>query len=586
MFPSLAQLFPTAVLFVLFTNIVSPQPLTPPPGYHCRCHPSQPCWPNESTWSALNETVGGRLIVTTPVARECHDPYYDKARCDEIKAGYFNATWRQNQPGAVEVTNWETLNGQGCLGFNRSQPCLQGSVPLYSVKALTTADVQASVRFAAKHNIRLAIKNTGHCFLGRSTAADSLNIWIHPMNKISVVDSFVPEGAPDGTPGTHAAVMEGGVLLKDLYQAVHEHGRVAVGGAFGSVSSIGGYCQGGGHSPISRYHGLCVDNVLQYKVVTADGELRVANAYQNQDLFWALRGGGGGTFGVVVEGVIRTHPGYQNLNHASIIVRSTTEATMGKIVRRMYADNIRFSEDGWSGYNMVERQMVNINYYLPNATLEEAKASLAPFLNYVHSLPDVTVEEEIVENFPSFLAASPHFEDQITVGGTAIYLGSRLIPYELFQTEENVERLASTLESIQTDVAPFNPNGTYLAALVAGREVTKGTSEETSVTPAWRKALMLVILFEFWSDDTPLQEQVRAQTMMTTANARLISLTPGGGTYFNEADANEPNWQYSFFGDNYPKLREIKDKFDPHGLFVCRLCVGSEDWDQAMVCPN
>ncbi|KAF9969238.1 hypothetical protein BGZ73_008512, partial [Actinomortierella ambigua] len=242
------------------------------------------------------------------------------------------------------MTNWETLKGQGCLGFTRSQECHQGSVSLYTVKAITAADVQETVRFAAKHNIRLVIKTSGHCYLGRSSAAHSINIWLYDMNKINVVDSFVPDGAPAGTAGTPAAVMEGGVLLGDLYKAVHEHGRVAVGGAYRTVSAVGGYCQGGGHSPISRYFGMCVDNILQYTVVTADGEIKVANVYQNQDLFWALRGGGGGTFGVVVEGVVRTHPAFDSIQQALITVTSNDEASIRPAVSRFYAEQSRLDE--------------------------------------------------------------------------------------------------------------------------------------------------------------------------------------------------------------------------------------------------
>ncbi|KAG0249389.1 hypothetical protein DFQ27_000146, partial [Actinomortierella ambigua] len=552
----------------------------------CFCLPGQPCWPAPSDWSALNDAVGGRLIVTTPVARECHDPNYDKARCDDIQAGYFNATWRQNQPGAVVHTNWETFKGQGCLGFDRSLPCLQGAVSLYTVEALSAADVQATVRFAAKHKIRLVVKNTGHCYLGRSSAANSINLWVHHMNKIDVVDSYIAEGAPAGTAGIPAVIMEGGVLLGDMYKAVHDHGRVAVGGAYRSVSAVGGYCQGGGHSPISRYFGLCVDNVLQYKVVTADGELRVANAYQNQDLFWALRGGGGGTFGVVVEGVVRTHPEFQSIQRVLVIITATDEAVMQQVVSSFYAENGRLANDGWSGYTFVERHTLSINYFVPNATVEQAKDSLRPFLDHVLSLQGIAIVTEKYESFSSFYEFQPRCEELLTVGGTTGYIGGRLIPQEFFQTPAEAGRLATTMRDLQLDIESFNPNGTYVAMLVGGGEVAKAKAEETSVTPAWRKALMLLVPFVSWTDNTPYKAQLQAQGMMTKANGRLIKLIPDGGAYINEADPNEPNWGQSFFGDNYARLRSIKQQYDPTGVFVCRRCVGSEDWDSDLMCHS
>ena len=74
------------------------------------------------------------------------------------------------------------------------------------------------------------------------------------------------------------------------------------------MSAVGGYLQGGGHSPLSRWKGLAADQVLEYDVVTADGQRQTVNACQNSDLFWALSGGGGGTYAIVLSAVIRTFP--------------------------------------------------------------------------------------------------------------------------------------------------------------------------------------------------------------------------------------------------------------------------------------
>lgn len=76
----------------------------------------------------------------------------------------------------------------------------------------------------------------------------------------------------------------------------------------GSVKTAGGWGQTAGHAPLSSKYGLGVDQALEYKVVTADGKLVVANKVANSDLFWALRGGGGGNFGIVVEATVKAHP--------------------------------------------------------------------------------------------------------------------------------------------------------------------------------------------------------------------------------------------------------------------------------------
>ncbi|KAF9926674.1 hypothetical protein FBU30_003787 [Linnemannia zychae] len=566
------------------------QPSEPSYAFHprlqCRCVPEQSCWPSTSTWSALNQTVGGRLIATTPVARECFQPYYDPLKCDEIKKGYHWDGWRQYQPGAVQQTNWETLKGVGCLA-NQTTSCEQGAVPLFTVNASNIADVQAAVRFAAKSNIRLVVKNTGHDYLGRSIAAHSLNLWTYFMKKINVVDSFVPEGAPPGTQGSGAVVLESGALWKDVYKAADEKNVIVVGGAEATVGAVGGYCLSGGHSPLSPRHGLCVDNVLQYKIVTADGELRVANEYQNQDLFWALRGGGPG-FGVIVEAVYRTHPPVQGANYYSAVVYAGQEATMDKITRNFFSRVEKLGQDGWSGYTYNTRNYLVIMYYLFDATEEQARAGLKPFLDHALSFPNTTMIRENLVHGNSFYdvfktTLLPPYDNN---AGSNTLLGSRLIPTTMFQSERGIDLIASTMKKVQDGIQPFSPESSYLTHLVAGGQVAKGNSRDTSVLPAWRKALMHIIAAGGWLDTTPYQDQLRIQQAMTKAIDPLRAITPRMGAYQNEADPNEPDFQTNFFGSTYPRLKAIKNKYDPHGLFVCRRCVGSEDWATDEICPR
>ncbi|KAG0006015.1 hypothetical protein BGZ80_008578 [Entomortierella chlamydospora] len=549
----------------------------------CRCLPSQSCWPSESSWSALSQSVGGRLIATKPAAYECHDPHYDSAKCDEIQKGYYYDYWRQLQPGAVQQTNWEVIGNKGCLGFNQTAPCYQGAVPLYTVNATSIEDVQSAVRFAAKNNIRLVVKNTGHDYIGRSIGASSLNLWVYFMKNFSFTDSFVPEGAPSGSSGIGAIVLDSGVLWKDVYKAADEQNVIVVGGAEGTVGTSGGYCQGGGHSPLSPLHGLCVDNVLQYKVVTADGELKVANSYQNKDLFWALRGGGGATFGVVVEATYKTHPAVKSLNYATYLLSFNGTETRHKLINNFLSHQAKWSDEGWSGYSYLLNDYIAVIYYLPDTDVNTANSSISPFFEYAKSLGNVQVEG-IINNYPTFwetFLSAPSSPNATNAGANTL-LGSRLIPRRNFESCKGVDQLTNAIIDIQQDLVNFgNTNGTIITHLVAGGEVSKGNSEDTSVLPAWRKALMHIVASTGWADDTPVAVQHLFARKLTQATQRLRDLSPGSGAYFNEADANEPNWQTNFFGSNYARLKAIKDEVDPHGLFVCRNCVGSEDWNMA-----
>lgn len=237
----------------------------------CRCTPQQKCWPSQSEWTSLNETIDGNLAAVRPIAAVCHEgPEQDAEACEEVTSLSTNSTWRATQPGALQWTNWETWpeHNESCyLDTDPSLPCEQGRVSLYSVKAKSAAHIQAGVRFAKQHNLRLAIKNSGHDFLGRSSAPESLQIFTNGMRGIHIVEDFVPAGA-NASHG-QAVTMDAGTSLQEMYAALREKNKIAVGGASHTVGVAGGYIQGGGHSFLGPWKGMASDNALEFTVVTA-----------------------------------------------------------------------------------------------------------------------------------------------------------------------------------------------------------------------------------------------------------------------------------------------------------------------------
>ncbi|KAF9308378.1 hypothetical protein BG003_011202 [Podila horticola] len=405
---------------------------------------------------------------------------------------------------------------------------------------------------------------------------------------MEVFDAFVPIGAPQGTEGEPAVQVESGVQFGELYKIVEQHNRTVVGGASATVGAAGGYCTGGGNGVLSKRYGLCVDNVLQYKVVTADGELLIANTYQNQDLFWALRGGGPGTFGVVVEAVMRTHPPLKNIIKAHVTIISLFGSAMDKIRREFLARHNQWGKEGWSGYAFNIHKIVHIlkfNYYLPDGDQTQAQASIEDFVRYARSFLGVVVIENSVESLPSYLDAVPTFLDMpFKQIGINFVIGSRMAPQTMFESSEGIDTLAAAIKEAQNDVEDVKALAVIVMVFVAGGQVRKGNSEDTSVQPAWRSSLLLPSVGLSWNDDVSYQDQLEIQHALTKAVGRLRAVTPGSGAYVNEADPNEPDWQNSFYGANYPRLRQIQHKYDPQGMFVCRKCVGSEDWDDDLMC--
>ncbi|KAG8721079.1 hypothetical protein FRC08_015887 [Ceratobasidium sp. 394] len=277
------------------------------------CTASQECWPSPEVWSSFNASISGRLIAPRPPAWPCHDPNYDEGACGVARANWDDPFWRSNQTGAMQDPVWES---SGCrINTPRNMTCEQGFVPTYLVAAKDGSDVSKAIVFAGKYRLKLVVKNTGHDLyvddllirstradltvlnesLGRSSGAGSFSIWTHQLKGINFADSFVPIGCSQSVVGVPAVTLGAAEQWRDVYQAVDERNMTIVGGASKTVGAAGGYVQGGGHSPLGALYGMAVDNVLQFTVVKPDGEVVKANACQNKDLFWALRGGGGGT---------------------------------------------------------------------------------------------------------------------------------------------------------------------------------------------------------------------------------------------------------------------------------------------------
>jgi FAD/FMN-containing dehydrogenase len=156
------------------------------------------------------------------------------------------------------------------------------------------ADVVAAVNFARENELLVAVRGGGHNVSGRALCDDGIVIDLSGMKGIHVDAK------------ARIARVQGGATLGDVDRETHLFGLAVPAGVI-SKTGIGGLTLGGGVGWLVRKYGLTCDNVLSFDLVTADGELRVASVSENEDLFWALRGGGG-NFGVVTSFEFRVHP--------------------------------------------------------------------------------------------------------------------------------------------------------------------------------------------------------------------------------------------------------------------------------------
>jgi FAD/FMN-containing dehydrogenase len=204
------------------------------------------------------------------------------------------------------MTDFNTLRDQvrGAIitrdddGYDESRKvhnAMHDKRPQAIVRAVDEADVIASIRFARDHDLELAVRGGGHSVPGFGTCDDGLVLDLGNIAYVRV------------DPKNRTARAGGGCVLGDLDHATHAFGLVTPAG-FNSSTGIGGLTLGGGIGAyLSRKHGLTCDNLISADVITADGKRVTASAAENEDLFWALRGGGG-NFGVVTSFEYQLHP--------------------------------------------------------------------------------------------------------------------------------------------------------------------------------------------------------------------------------------------------------------------------------------
>ncbi|KAJ7211368.1 FAD-binding domain-containing protein [Mycena pura] len=532
---------------------------------------------HQSHWDALNSSIGGRLQAGVPLARPCFAladtaGVADAAECAAVRQGWANSLFLVDQFGAYMNTQWGSCQAtsQSCLinaanvsdtaPSNPPNVCHQGSVPPFYIDVQNESDVQKAFAFSKSTGVPLAVKNTGHDYKGRSSAPGSLALWTHNLQSLSYDPTFVPAGcsASHAKPGV---TMGAGTIIDNVVAFAEANNITLVLGAETSVGPSGGWVMGGGHGALANTLGLGVDRVLQFKLVTPTGLYLTANECQNTDLFWALRGGGGGTFGVVLETTALASPKMTLQVAFAAFSRNNTNATRG--FYDVVAENsVRWAEQGFGGYIEPFQAL----YVTPKLNSTEAAATMQPLFNYVSSLGDPGVQILSLE-LPSY---GPFYETFIAQNGAPVgdnaVIASRLIPKNNFANatarSELVDALMQTLAHVTFDMT-----------LIATTPFNVPDDGSTSVTEAWRTAIWHVVAEGGWAGTLPVDQEKATYAGISAAADFLRAITPDAA-YQNEADVHEPNHEVSFWGTHYPRLLKIKKKYDPDNLLTCWQCVG------------
>jgi FAD/FMN-containing dehydrogenase len=447
----------------------------------------------------------------------------DQIQFDEFKAGLRGALLESSDPGYDEAR--KVYNGM----INKH--------PRMIVKCADVADVIRSVNFARDNGLLLAVRGGGHSVSGMGVCNDGLVIDLSRMNYTRVDLS------------AKTVVAGGGCTLADVDHATHVFGMATPSGIFG-LTGVGGLTLGGGFGHFTRKYGLAIDNLLSVDMVLANGTFVTASADQNQDLFWAVRGGGG-NFGVITAFTFRLHP--IDTVYAGPILYDISESAD---VLKWYRKLIHEIPDELSGFfaflsvppvpvfpeHLHLKKVCGViwTYSGPLEKAEEVfkpiRAFKAPLLDGAGPIPQPVLQtmfdQLVPKGFQHYWRAD--FLKELSDEAIALHvkygnaMPTPLSSLHLYPVNGAASRIPSTATAYNYRDAIWN-------MVILGMDPDPANNEKIT---AWTK--------EYWEAVHPYS---------------------AGGAYINFLGDEGEDRVRAAYGKNYDRLVTIKNKYDPGNLF-------------------
>jgi FAD/FMN-containing dehydrogenase len=406
------------------------------------------------------------------------------------------------------------------------------------VRSANAGDVIAAVNFARESGLDLAIRGGGHSVPGFGTVDDGVVIDLSRMRGVRV------------DPVNQRARAEGGATWGDFNAATHAFGLATTGGIV-STTGVSGLTLGGGIGYLSRGFGLSCDNLVSADIVTADGRFLVASERQNEDLFWAIRGGSG-NFGVVTSFEFRLHP-VKDIYGGPMFFELDDADT----VLRFYREFISDASEQFGGFPawQIAPPLPFIPEERHGATflafvacwagpLEEGERALKP----LHDVAPVVAEHVGPMPYPALNSA---FDALYPWGGLQHYWKAS------FVNELTDEAIATHLKH-----GPKVPvvNSTVHIYPINGACHRVG-SDATAF--AYRDATFATVIAGMWPD--PEQNETNIKWVRDYYDATAPHSEAGG--YINFMSGDDQNRIRANYRGNYDRLVEAKRKYDPGNLF-------------------
>ncbi|WP_317203929.1 FAD-binding oxidoreductase [Janthinobacterium sp.] len=475
----------------------------------------------------------------------------------------------------------------------------------------------AAVNFARTHNLRLVVKGGGHSYQGGSDAPDSLLLWTRHMNEASVRDGFVAQGCAAAPPQA-AVTLGAGAMWIDAYDAVTTRGGRYVQGGGCTTVAVAGLVQSGGFGNFSKNYGTAAAGLLEAEVVTADGAVRIANACSNPELFWALKGGGGGSLGVVTRLTLRTRA----LPETMGALFGTLKAGTDEAYRALIAKLISFYQSALFNPHWGEQiafnsdNVVNISLVFQGLSEEQATLLWAPFVEWVRARPEYTFESPLkclamparhfwdaaffAQHAPGLMLADARpgapahhaqWKGDLDEAGWFIHAyRSAWLPAALLGEDRQARLADAVFRCTRHWRVAFHFN----KGLAGAPPEAIAAARDPAMHPQALDAFALAIIAGGGKPAYPgmpgggadLARARERAAGIAKAMEALLTVAPGAGSYVSESDYFQADWQTAFWGANYPRLAAAKRQYDPHGLFFVRHGVGSADWSEDGFSPQ
>jgi FAD/FMN-containing dehydrogenase len=447
--------------------------------------------------------------------------------------------------GPIDVLR-EVFSGELILpgdgGYDEARAVFNAMIdrsPAVIARCASTADVAAAVGFARERRLVVAVRSGGHSVAGLSVCDDGIVIDLGGLKTIDV------------DPNARTARVGGGVLWGELDAATQEHGLHTPGGRV-TTTGLGGFTTGGGYGWTSSKHGLTCDNLISAEVVLADGRAVTASERENEDLFWAIRGGGG-NFGIVTEFTLRLH----ELGPIVLAGIALWQLDRAPDVLRAWRDYVDEAPDELSTACVVvtappepfvpdhlqgTQVLANVALYVGNP---EAGAPI------VQPLKDLRPDLDQIQPMP-YTAFQAIFDPAAPKGMRSYWRGEYMRSF----SDEAIDTFLEHAPALTAEAMPLSQTVVFRI----GQGVTAVPEDATAFSH--RDANYLFHPISMWADPADDARLIAANRAFADAMRPYGT----GGAYLNFTP--EPDRVRDAYGnEKYRRLATLKNDYDPDNLF-------------------